>query len=84
MARLRRKLEADPESPWLIKTVRGVGYSFCRGCEVRALIPAASAPGERGTEGTGKLGLAVGLAQHLETELGHLGLIEQLGRIARC
>ncbi len=28
VARLRRKIEADPESPLLIKTVRGVGYSF--------------------------------------------------------
>ena len=26
VTRLRRKLEADPEHPQLIKTVRGVGY----------------------------------------------------------
>lgn len=28
VARLRKKIEADPEAPSLIKTVRGVGYSF--------------------------------------------------------
>jgi DNA-binding response OmpR family regulator len=28
VVRLRRKIEADPESPRLIKTVRGVGYTF--------------------------------------------------------
>ena len=28
VARLRRKIEADPDNPLLIKTVRGVGYSF--------------------------------------------------------
>ncbi len=28
VARLRRKIEVDPENPLLIKTVRGVGYSF--------------------------------------------------------
>jgi DNA-binding response OmpR family regulator len=28
VVRLRRKIEADPESPKLIKTVRGVGYTF--------------------------------------------------------
>jgi DNA-binding response OmpR family regulator len=28
VVRLRRKVEADPESPRLIKTVRGVGYTF--------------------------------------------------------
>ena len=28
VARLRKKIEHDPESPLLIKTVRGVGYSF--------------------------------------------------------
>jgi two-component system, OmpR family, response regulator len=26
--RLRRKIEADPERPRLIKTVRGAGYAF--------------------------------------------------------
>jgi two-component system phosphate regulon response regulator OmpR len=26
--RLRRKIEPDPERPRLIKSVRGVGYSF--------------------------------------------------------
>jgi two-component system OmpR family response regulator len=33
ISRLRRKIEADPEKPKLIKTVRGVGYVFA--CEVR-------------------------------------------------
>jgi two-component system, OmpR family, response regulator len=33
VSRLRRKLEADPENPCLLKTVRGVGYIFA--CEVR-------------------------------------------------
>jgi two-component system phosphate regulon response regulator OmpR len=28
VARLRKKIEANPEAPELIKTVRGVGYSF--------------------------------------------------------
>ena len=28
IVRLRRRVEADPESPRLIKTVRGVGYCF--------------------------------------------------------
>ena len=28
IARLRRKLEADPEKPQLIKTVRGAGYCY--------------------------------------------------------
>lgn len=28
VARLRKKIEADPEEPRLIKTVRGIGYSF--------------------------------------------------------
>jgi DNA-binding response OmpR family regulator len=27
--RLRRKIEADPATPQLIKTARGVGYQFC-------------------------------------------------------
>ena len=30
IARLRRKIEADPEKPRIIRTVRGVGYMFCR------------------------------------------------------
>ncbi len=33
VSRLRRKIEADPENPRLLKTVRGVGYIFA--CEVR-------------------------------------------------
>ena len=28
VARLRKKIEVSPEAPELIKTVRGVGYSF--------------------------------------------------------
>jgi DNA-binding response OmpR family regulator len=28
VGRLRKKIEADPEQPKLIKTVRGVGYAF--------------------------------------------------------
>ena len=36
---LRRKIEADPDHPRLIETIRGVGYTF-------ALAPGTSAPGE--------------------------------------
>ena len=28
IVRLRKKIEPDPETPRLIKTVRGVGYAF--------------------------------------------------------
>jgi DNA-binding response OmpR family regulator len=31
VVRLRRKIEADPETPRLIKTVRGAGYTFAAG-----------------------------------------------------
>jgi DNA-binding response OmpR family regulator len=34
VSRLRRKIEADPDAPNLIKTVRGVGYVFA--CDVKA------------------------------------------------
>ena len=29
IARLRRKIEPDPDHPRVIRTVRGVGYMFC-------------------------------------------------------
>lgn len=35
IARLRKKIERDPSDPKLIKTVRGVGYSFA--CEVKVI-----------------------------------------------
>ena len=28
VAKLRKKIEADPDQPALLKTVRGVGYTF--------------------------------------------------------
>jgi DNA-binding response OmpR family regulator len=31
IARLRRKIEADPEKPSVIRTVRGAGYMFVPG-----------------------------------------------------
>jgi two-component system phosphate regulon response regulator OmpR len=31
IARLRRKVETDPENPHAIRTVRGVGYMFVPG-----------------------------------------------------
>lgn len=33
IARLRRKIETDPENPHIIRTVRGVGYMFVQGTE---------------------------------------------------
>ena len=41
IARLRKKIERDPSQPKLIKTVRGVGYTFA--CDVQ--IVRASEPG---------------------------------------
>lgn len=35
IARLRRKVEADPEKPLLIRTVRGAGYMFVPGSRAR-------------------------------------------------
>ncbi|MBD3665412.1 response regulator [Sulfitobacter aestuariivivens] len=39
VARLRKKIERDPSSPKLIKTVRGIGYTFAS--DVRAIQPSA-------------------------------------------
>ena len=36
VARLRKKVERDPDRPTLIKTVRGVGYTFTAEVERRA------------------------------------------------
>jgi DNA-binding response OmpR family regulator len=36
VARLRKKIERDPDRPILIKTVRGVGYTFTADVESRA------------------------------------------------
>ncbi len=41
VVRLRRRIEADPESPRLIKTVRGVGYCFA--VDVKASGPGSAA-----------------------------------------
>jgi two-component system OmpR family response regulator len=35
ISRLRRKIEADPQAPVLIKTVRSGGYVFCAGVEIQ-------------------------------------------------
>ncbi|MEO1138197.1 MAG: response regulator transcription factor [Pseudomonadota bacterium] len=40
VARLRKKIERDPSDPKLIKTVRGVGYTFA--CEVETVQPSSS------------------------------------------
>lgn len=37
VARLRKKIERDPSKPRLIRTVRGIGYSFA--CDVETLQP---------------------------------------------
>lgn len=39
VARLRKKIERDPSEPKLIKTVRGVGYTFS--CDVEVVLPSA-------------------------------------------
>lgn len=41
IARLRKKIERDPSSPKLIKTVRGVGYMLA--CDVQKIQPSRSA-----------------------------------------
>jgi len=33
MARIRRKIEMDPEKPQILKTVRGAGYIYVSGCK---------------------------------------------------
>jgi len=33
MARIRRKIEMDPEKPQILKTVRGAGYTYVSGCK---------------------------------------------------
>jgi DNA-binding response OmpR family regulator len=40
IARLRKKIERDPSAPKLIKTVRGVGYTFA--CDVKNAQPSKS------------------------------------------
>jgi two-component system phosphate regulon response regulator OmpR len=35
IARLRKKVEADPENPLLIRTVRGAGYMFVPGASAQ-------------------------------------------------
>ena len=39
IARLRKKVEADPENPLLIRTVRGAGYMFVPGASARRPAP---------------------------------------------
>ncbi len=36
IARIRKKLNDDPKSPDIIKTVRGIGYMFCRDIQIAA------------------------------------------------
>ena len=46
VARLRKKVETDPDRPALIKTVRGVGYTFTADVARQGLLR-ASRPGRR-------------------------------------
>jgi DNA-binding winged helix-turn-helix (wHTH) protein len=41
--RLRQKFEADPANPQLIRSVRGIGYSFNENVQQDSMCPEANA-----------------------------------------